>query len=361
MKLDTLHLATTKDIREELDPSAHEKLAFLQMMVAKQNKDPEPIIKRIRGMLDPEFAQKEGRKATFERWLKGAAKDETKVGRTHGRKVRITVLESTVRELINEGFFADVGSAIMRKLKSVINDEPTEHQMVTKALDEYPQLAWIARYSRKATRPLYTDPDFWAKLNDTTGGLADKIKTLVDATHKKVAEAREATKQENLNLLSECVIEEAKISDVMADLGLEPEAVQSLMGDYDVRDEDYDIARLKEAWRAAGGKVSKAIEALKEAPKTVKKRLARAPRTAAEFEKIRQSNEDFADAIILSAAFMLKTSKHDVSTPEKAKEAVEETAEELEEISPREAAAEIGAKKEAKPEVVSARELTTMT
>ena len=345
MKLSALHQASATDIMEGIDPSVHEKLAYLQMMVARQGKDPEPLITRVRGMIDPQYAQQAGRKATFQSWIKGAQRDEAKTGTAYGRKIRVTVLESTVRELINEGFFSDIGGAIVQKLKEVIGDDPKEHAMVAKALDDNPSLGWIHRYARKAQQPLWNDEGFWQKLDQTTNGMGQKIKAMVLATYKRADEVSEATNVKDVSVLTECVIEEAKISAVMKSLGLEPDAINSLMTDFGIHDEDYDISRMKEALQNAKGKIGQAVTGLQNLPGragvAIQQKAGEAMgaiqqkageigqqvKSTADVGRVQKANMDFADSVVLSSAFILSTAN--VQSPEQAKQAVDQTAQQL--------------------------------
>lgn len=360
MKLKTLHQVSTRDIREGIDSGVHEKLGYLQMMIAKQGKDPQPIIAKIRAMVEPGFAKAEGYKNSFQRWVKGAKATDTKEGMAYGRKIRVTVLEAAAREMLTEGFFSDIGKAILAKLKDVIDDEPRESDAVRAALDTYDtKLGWILRYAQNTEELLYDDPKFWQKLDETTGGLGSKIKTFVEKQVERVQGMPESIRA-TATCLTECVIEEARISQVMLSLGLDQPTVQSIMGDSGLRDDDYDLARLRDAGQAvtgaitgAGQKVAGAAGALGSAIKGaatgaiagakagwsgeqpgqaaagVSAPAPAKPKTAQEIRQIKQANLVFANAVITTAYALLEMEKAKTEAPEQAKETMQAAAQEL--------------------------------
>jgi hypothetical protein len=335
VKLSSLHKATARQIMENIDAGVHEKLGFLQLMIARQGKDPSPIISRIRGMIDPSYAKSEGFKSTFKNWVQTAQPNDTKDGRAYGRKIKVTVLESAIRGLITEGFFSDLGKVVLAKLKSVIDDEPHEHEMISNALDAYPQLAWIPRYASKAQAPLMDDEAFWQKVNQTTNGLGEKIKALLMATYKRLEEARQTNPQ--ATILSECVITEARISGVMQSLGLEAPEIQSIMGDYGIRDEDYDLSRLKELYEKGAGAVKAGVDAVKGAPGALAQKAGEVAsnvkssvKSSADVQRVAKANADIADQVILHAAFMLKSAEAMKQGAETPQQAVQQASQELE-------------------------------
>lgn len=313
MKLKALSTVSVLDICEGVDPGLREKLAFIDMMIARQGKDPEPVIKRLRGMIDPDFAQYEGRKATFKSWIESARTDETKIGMVHGRKVRVTVLEAAMRDVISEGILGDITNAVKKKLRDLFYDEPTEHKMVKAALDEFPSLSGLKRYAAQfKSGTLYDDDGFWSVVDKVTSGKSGKIKEMVNAIYRR----RMEESQENMKpLLSECVIEEAKVSDVMGQLGIEPGAVQSIMNDFKIEDQDYDISRMKAAVKQTSQKIRSAPGRAMAGFKSKVKEMG---------SDAKEMNEDFADTVILAAAYLMKVpAEQDAGTsPLQAVEAV---------------------------------------
>lgn len=336
MKLSEIHLATTNDFifNEEMTPPAHEKLAYLQMMIARQGKDPEQIMKRIRGLVDPTFAKREGKIKEFERWLKGAKQDEMRVGKAYGRKIKVTVLEATIREMLVEGFFSDISTAIVHKLRDLLGDEHKEHKLVTQALDKYPSLAGILRYAQKSEQPIYDDEKFWELVDTLTKGRGKEIKRIVYGTFPRI--------EEGISLFNQHEIMEARMSQVMADLGLDQDMIGNLMQQYDLRDEDYDLSRLREAYRKAAGKVEKAIEYLKELPgkaaEYAKELPTKAGKKVLDRRQVSSENAKLADEVVKVASVLMQVERQieqsGATTPGEVKAAVEKAVEGPEKVPP---------------------------
>lgn len=326
MRLRELTRASTLNmvLYEGFDPSKEEKLGFIQMMVAKQGKDPAAVVNRIRGLIDPEYARQEGQKRSFKDWVTKALKDETKEGRAYGRRVRVTVLESVVRDMITEGFFSDVGKVITAKLRDLLGDEYSEDKLVGQALDQYPQLAALHRYSNKATGFLYDDEKFWELVNRVTDNKGKEIRRIVQGTFPRLEESRRRH-----SVFSECIIVEARISEVMAELGLEPNWVSGIMRQYDIRDDDYDLARLKDAWQRAQGNVQKAIEFVKEIPGQAAQAMKDLPQSASKMvnvQRVREENRRVADEVIKIAAVMMQVIESGAETPQEVQQVVQQVA-----------------------------------
>lgn len=327
MRLRDLARASATDIvlNEGFDQSKEEKLGFIQMMIAKQGKDPAPVVDRIRGLVEPEFAKQQGQKKSFKDWVTKAIKDETKEGRAYGRRVRVTVLESVVREMITEGFFADIGKVIVSKLRGVLGDEYSEDKLVAQALDAYPQLAALHRYSNKSSDFIYDDEKFWELVDRVTDNKGKEVRRIVHGTFPRLEESRLRR-----SIFSECVIVEARISEVMAELGLEPSWVNGLMRQYDIRDEDYDLSRLKDAWQRAGGKAEAAVKYFKELPGQAlqaAKDLPKAASKAVSSQRVREENRRISDEVIKIAAVLMQVIESGADTPQEVQQQVAQAVE----------------------------------
>jgi hypothetical protein len=241
VKLRELHLSTVRrfSLNEEVDPRVHEKLGYLKMMVARQGKDPQKFIDRIKELVQPDFAKQAGAKMALSSWLKNAKRGNSKDGTSSGRKIRITVLESAIRELIIEGVFRNLGHTVLKKLRDTIGGRQ-EHKLLTAALDANPSFAAIIRYARKSDGYIYDDEGFWELVDHVTNGKAALIKRIVHNTFERFEESIE-----RFDVLTECEINEARISSVMAELGLDQNTIKTLMRQFEIRDEDYDLSRLK--------------------------------------------------------------------------------------------------------------------
>lgn len=322
MRLNQLHKAEAKDFAlfEELSPEQEEKLSYVQMMMARQGQDPAPMIRRVRGLIDPGFAKQEGAKAGLKQWLgdpqtkAGAVRD----GSAYGRKVRITVLESVVRDLITEGFFKNIGALIVQKLRSLVGGERQEHALVSQALDTYPGLAAIMRYANRAQTSVYEDPKFWQLVDQMTKGKANTVKRIVYSTFERLEESTEPYK----GVLTECTIVEARVSQVLRSLGLDQDTVNGLMRQYKVRDEDYDISRLKGAYdqaKAAPGKLmAKGKEKVGEVVGKVKGAAADLGKDVGQEQRVREENVDFAEEVVKVAFALMQLEAADVESPQQA-------------------------------------------
>ena len=316
MRLHNLHSTLAKDfvMFEELSPDQEEKLSYVQMMLARQGKDPDPVIRRIRGLVDPKFAKKEGAKATLKNWLKDAKRGETKDGATYGRRIRITVLESEIRELVLEGFFKDVGSLVVRKLRSVISGERKEHELVSKALDTYPNLAALVRYAGRSVEPIYDDQKFWQLVDKMTNNKANTIKRIAHSTYERLSnESIEGKK----GVLTECIIVEAKISQVLNSLGLDQNQIDGLMRQYAIRDEDYDLSRIKSAYQTVkeypgkiAAKGAETLKSIRDYPgKTAAAKVKESP------GNVKEENLDFVEEVVKVAYAMMELEKANAETP----------------------------------------------
>lgn len=313
MKLNRLHKSlTTEFLMEELDPQQEQKLAYIQMMVSKQGKDGQEVSRKIRGLIDPSFARKEGQKATLQRWLDGAQRGETKDGSAYGRKVRITVLESAVRDLVTEGIFKNIGAMVYRKLHDLISGERQEHELVSNALDTYRELAAIPRYAKKAEESIYDDPQFWALVDQVTNGLGDQVKNLVQRTYERIAEMKEAPD----GVLTETVIHEARISQVLASLDLDRGMIDGIMRQYGLEDADYDVSRLKDLAAAAKGKYEGAKQGVKDIAAKV------GGGDAAEKYRVQDENVELGDFVVKTAAALMATMEQQADTPEEVEQAI---------------------------------------
>jgi hypothetical protein len=319
VKLSGLHISQVGDLllSEAFDPGKEEKLAYLQMMIAKQGKQPDKIIDRIRGMIDPEHAKRLGAKASFERWVNGALPGESKVGRTFGRKVKVTVLESEIKQMLTEGFFSDVGDIIMSKLRNLLGDDRKEHALVTQALDKHPGLAAIHRYAQRADKALFDDPGFWELINKVTAGKGKEIERMVKGTFKRIMESKHG-------LFTECIIVEARMTEVMRDLGLDQDTIQGMMDQFDLRDDDYDLARMRDALMRAKGKVEDAVKYMRELPARGLEKAGEVVKDVgakvSEIEPLKRKrmqdeNIDLADYVVTMAAMLMDVREADARTP----------------------------------------------
>lgn len=354
MRLSELHSSAINrfSLQEEVDPAQQEKLGYLQMMVARQGVDPDQFMNRVKGLVQPGFAKQAGAKMTLSRWLGDAQSGDSKDGISHGRKIRITVLESEVRELITEGVFRGVGHMIVSKLRDIIGGDRQEHQLLTTALDTNPGLTAIVRYARRADDFVYDDPKFWELVDGMTGGRAQLIKRIVHSSFERLEESKQ-----RFDVLTECEITEARISRVMAELGLDQETIEGLMQQFDIRDEDYDIDRLKGVGRKAKelpkkmmGGIEKAgagmLQKAKELGGKVKG-MASGAMDAATSYRMQQENEDFAEEVVKVAHALMQLDAADADTPEEAEEVLDRA------LSPEQEAEE----PIERPEVVSPQDL----
>lgn len=295
MKLRELNLASPIDIFEGLDYKQRERLARIEMLIAKQGKDPEPIMNRIRGMIDPEFAKSKGRAATLKSWVAAAKPGEKKQGKLHDRKVEITVLEAALHDCITEGIFGDIGKIISRKLSSILRDEPKEDENVKSVLDNYPPLAALQRYAAQAKDHIKDDPRFWELVEKVAPGHGDEIKKWVSATYRRrVAESKDGKMP---GLFTKCITE-AKISDEMRALGMADEEIASLLGQHEVQDISYVGSELRGAASAVKQAPGKALRGAYGAVRSKTQKMA---------GDVRELNDDFVSAVILTAGMIIKT------------------------------------------------------
>lgn len=335
---------------ETIQPKQLENLHYLAMMAARQNVDPTKFMNKVRGLIDPQHRSNNQAELT----LTNAKPGDEMIGKIYGRKVKVTVLESEVRQMLYEGFFSDVGDLITKKLRKFIGDERKEHELVSKAIDKYPALASIHRYAKRAEDNMYDDPNFWALVDKITGNKSNEIKRLAHGTFKRVTESKLRN-----GLLTECIIVEARMTEVMRELGLDNNTIQGLMQDFQLTDDDYDISRFKGALDAAKGDIKSAMNYLKDAPGKVSSaiggaidkvggaiknapgkassaigsavdgaidkvsgaisgaanRVGGAVKKGAESERVQDENMDFADTVITIAAVLMDVREADATTP----------------------------------------------
>jgi len=283
MKLSNLHASSRICLTEDL--SQQEGLAYLQMMAAKQGIDPDPFAREIRMLMGGEIGQTEHGKAAFQKWISEAKPSETKTGKAFGRKVKITVLESVVRDLIEENVFSDMGDFVMKKLRSLLKvDDRQEHELVSKAIDEEPKLGAILRYAQRTQQPIYDDEKFWKLVDDVTGQ-GERIKAIVLGTYRRRV-------QENKLYKDTLTITEARMSEVMSDLGLSDDQINELMDRYGLQDKGYDLSSFKRSLSKAGGRVKEAISSLGDKAKNL---VSETP------EMDEEENMDFAEFVVLVA------------------------------------------------------------
>ena len=294
MKLSELHRASPLELLEEITPEQQEKLHFISMMISRQGKDPGPIMQRIYTQIDPEGKGKtESGRAAFQLWLKDAMQNDEKIGRVQGRKVKITVLESSLRDVISEGFFGDLGKIVLKKIRNVFRDEPEEDRQISDILNELPLLRGLRDYAMRAKESVENDPKFWDLVKKAAGQNVDveDIKAWARMMQKRrMAESIEKP----VGFLTECcTIEEMRISQAMQELGLDPDVVKDLLATNQIGDEDYDISRIKAGaaapFKAAAKRAGQVRGKVKDAATDV-----------------RDTNENFADAVILATAAVLK-------------------------------------------------------
>jgi hypothetical protein len=337
VKLNHLHIGAVRDlvINEEFDAGREEQLAYLQMMAARQGKDAAKFIERVRGYTDPAHAKKMGAKATFERWVQAAMPGESRVGRSLGRRVKVTVLESETKAAITEGFFSDIGDIIMSKLRNILGDDNKEHALVAKALDRHPALTAIHRYARKAEQPIYDDENFWALIDKITSGKANEVKRLAHGTFKRISESKE-----RVDVLSECTIIEARMTEVMTQLGLDQGTTDGLMRQFNLRDEDYDLARMRDALTRAKGRVEDAVRFMTELPSRALGKAGELVQGAAgavagagkkiksvtDSKRMQDENVDFADLVVSLAAVIMDIREADATTPQQVAQVVGQVA-----------------------------------
>lgn len=318
MRLDELHLAKASDFSlcEDFNPDLQEKLANLRLMITRQGKDPDPIITRVRGMLDPEFARKEGFRLTIKKWVEGAQRGEEKVGKAYGRKVKITVLESALRQSITEGrILKGIGDLIVKGVNRIFGNDRQESQLVSKALENTPQLAALTRYANMATKegkPVYDDPKFWGLVDKLTGGRAQEVKQLAHAIFKRVVEE---AKFNGRGLLSECIMIEEKISDVMMSLGVPQEAAVDLISKYGLRDDpSVRPGESSAGWVEPEGEPGQAGQA-KGAEAVVQ------PKQYDKYD-VEEENAEFADLVILLTTALEQAKK--AATPQEKVAAIQQ-------------------------------------
>jgi hypothetical protein len=278
MKLDALFAANPKQMLmlEKIESSIHEKLGYLHAMIAKQGKDPEPVIKMIRSKLDPEYGTRERGKEAFSQWAKRAPQGDSKVGSAFGRKMQVTALdapkmdgqaspgatppaapqpepslnynktlpledfgrkkvvtlfEAKMKDVLTEEMWSDIGQSLVAKLRELFasGDDP-ESPKVKAALDEFPGLSALYRYAKTAAINPAEDPRFWQLVDKVTGGKSADIRKIVDAIHE-VWDRRD----------EKIIITEAKLSDVMSSLGLDTTTIDSILKTHGLKDDEHDL------------------------------------------------------------------------------------------------------------------------
>lgn len=79
-------------------PGQKELYGFLYMMAAAQGKNGDDFVKEVRSVVDPEFLKKRQAKARGTQWLALAKPGDETNALVYGRKVRLKVLESVIKE-----------------------------------------------------------------------------------------------------------------------------------------------------------------------------------------------------------------------------------------------------------------------
>jgi hypothetical protein len=295
VKLRELNLTSPIDIFEGLDYKQREKLARIEMLITKQGKDPEPIINRIRGMIDPEFAKSKGRAATLKSWVAAAKPGEKKQGKLHDRKVEITVLEAALHDCISEGIFGDIGKILSRKISNLLRDEPKEDENIKSVLDTYPALAALQRYAAQAKDHIKDDPRFWELVEKVSPGHGEEVKKWVSATYRhRVTESKDGKIP---GLFTKCIIE-AKISDEMRALGMGEEEITDLLAKGEIQDISYVGSEIRGAAKSAVQAPGKALRGAYGAVRGKTQKWA---------GDVRELNDDFVSAVILTAGMIIKT------------------------------------------------------
>lgn len=313
MKLSTLHKATARALLEGFDSNAvQENLKLLERMITSQGKDPEAVLRRVKGSINPKLLGDgggSGMKAIYSERVKNfvssAQAGQFVDGISHGRKVRLTVLEYILRE----GYWSNIGRAILGKLRQDIEmGGDDEHELTAKAIDEFPVLAWILRYARRAEADLMQDETFWQKLDQTTGGLGKKVREMADAVIPMMREMRESNP--SANLLSEMLVIERKLSDVMVGAGLDQMTAKQIMGEFGLRDDEFtEPANAGPATEepapaeAAPGGAPTGAPAAGAAPTPA---ATQKPMSSAEYQRLQHDNWKIANSIAVIAAYSMK-------------------------------------------------------
>lgn len=326
MKLSTLHKATARALLEGFDSTAvQQNLSLLQRMITSQGKDPEAVLRRIKGSINPKILGDAGggMKAIYSERVKNfvssAQAGQFVDGVSHGRKVRLTVLEYILRE----GYWSSIGRAILGKLRQDIEmGGDDEHELTAKAIDEFPVLAWILRYARRAEADLMQDETFWQKLDQTTGGLGQKVREMADAVIPMMREMRE--KNPNAGLLSEMLVIERKLSDVMVGAGLDQMTAKQIMGEFGLRDDEFTEPANAGA-AAAPAEASAETAPVEAAPGgaptgasaagAAQAPAAQKPMSSAEYQRLQHDNWKIANSIAVIAAYTMKAAKGSGAAP----------------------------------------------
>lgn len=286
--------AMTSDMKQGLD--------YVRMMVTRQGKDGEAFVKDVISSLDPKAAANQKATTGLKTWLQSGKPGDSVQVKMMGRRVSVTIKE----ELINEALFGT----------------KKDSNLVTQALKKYPELLSLLKYAEQSDKDLYSDDAFWSLVGRVTGGKNDDVKRLFDS------------------LLQEC-IEESKISTVLKSLGLDANKIQGLLAQHQVEDQDYDVARLKEApgkaleaGKSAVGKVadkvSGAVDQAKDAAGKVGEKakglfgaakgklggIGSSLNSVFNARKTRQRNKALANAVIKAAAHVLDTAGAATGTKE---------------------------------------------
>jgi len=319
MRLDALRSSPMQVVLQEKtadQPNAQEKIAWIAAMVAKQGKDPGPIVKALRSELDPAYQARQTGRTKFGDWIKSAKQGDTVTGKAFDRKLRVTALdepkmpeepigseppghvvgqaftdsigrdrvitiaESKLRKVVFEDFFG-VGNLILGKLRKLIGDYDPESPKTKAAIDEFPALSALLRHARKAQTDISEDPTFWDLVDKVTGGKSKEVKKAVEAVY----EIQESDEQEKT------IIQEAKLSEVMTSIGIKPEKVQELIKSHGLNDMDYDLGQIRSSMTPEAG---------------LEKPKPEIAKTPGDPHKISMSNQEYAAMAIKAAAAILR-------------------------------------------------------
>jgi hypothetical protein len=283
VKLRQLHAGSATDfllLREDLAPKHMEGMQALEKMVKSQGVDPTKFLVDVRRVLDPDAVRETGARESAEEWVKraevgairrgrlfgvpveveklGSLEKEPEVerlsaeSRFYGIKHKVTILEAVIAEsLLNEDWAA-LGRAVWNNLRDMILDieKGDEKKFIVRDLDEFPQLAALQRYAKRAKGFIYDDERFWHEVGRAmrSAGLeqglsrdkipgAEEVRERLMDTYERLEQANESIDKSEHMLLAECVIVEASISDLLIQMGVKPEMAAELMKRHNVSDQ----------------------------------------------------------------------------------------------------------------------------
>lgn len=336
MKLRQLHAGSATDfilLREELSPKQQEGLSYVQMMVARQGKDPTQFVSDVRKLLDPDSSRRAGARESVQKWLQGADPKDFRDGRFFGRKVRVTVLEAIVRDtMLTESRFRQIGAKILSTLADMIKNEGDDSEAVERDLGEFPQLAILQRYAKRAKSYIFDDEKFWSEVERAMASAAAyhqmespsaaMVRRQLKDTYEHVANTAPEEKEEGKepvvaaesrkrgSIFTEMVVMEmGSISGVLGKLGIKPEVVADLMQRHEVEDTQYDIERLRSAGKTVQELPGRAAKAVKGAVKGAMTKAVSAVKDIS--GDVREANREFANEVIKQAAFLLRVKREE--------------------------------------------------